>query len=104
MNFHPLFLSPLLSFFFFSYLSNIEIIFDFSEVITKIHPPFQNPGSALEHTFKEIKMVMNNHQEDSTAVTEIFKFFGQNADDSGKSTREKILLKVVKARLESNFL
>ena len=25
------------------------------------------------------------------AVTEIFKFFGQNADDSGKSTREKTL-------------
>ena len=41
----PLFLSPLLSF--FSYPSNIEIIFDFSDIITKIHPPFQNPGSAL---------------------------------------------------------
>ena len=34
-------------FFFFSYPSNIEIIFDFSDIITKIHPPFQNPGSAL---------------------------------------------------------
>ena len=51
MNFHPppppLFLSPLLSFFF--YPSNIEIIFDFSDfiyIITKIHPPFQNPESA----------------------------------------------------------
>ena len=44
--FTPLFLSPLLSFF-FSYPSNIEIIFDFSDIITKIHPPFQNPGSAL---------------------------------------------------------
>ena len=43
----PFFLSPLLSFF-FSYPSNIEIIFDFSDIITKIHPPFQNPGSALE--------------------------------------------------------
>ena len=42
----PLFLSPLLSFL-FSYPSNIEIIFDFSDIITKIHPPFQNPGSAL---------------------------------------------------------
>ena len=42
----PLFLSPLLSFV-FSYPSNIEIIFDFSDIITKIHPPFQNPGSAL---------------------------------------------------------
>ena len=48
MNFHPLFLSPLRSF--FSYPSNIEIIFDFSDVITKIHPPFQNPGSALGNT------------------------------------------------------
>ena len=42
----PLFLSPLLSVL-FSYPSNIEIIFDFSDIITKIHPPFQNPGSAL---------------------------------------------------------
>ena len=33
--------------FVFSYASNIEIIFDFSDIITKIHPPFQNPGSAL---------------------------------------------------------
>ena len=33
------------SFFFLS--SNIEIIFDFSGIITKIHPPFQNPGSTL---------------------------------------------------------
>ena len=40
----PLFLSPLL---FLSYPSNIELIFDFSDIITKIHPPFQNPGSAL---------------------------------------------------------
>ena len=32
---------------FFSYPSNIEIIFDFSCIITKIHPPFQNTGSAL---------------------------------------------------------
>ena len=47
MNFHPpFFLRPLLSF--FSYPANIEIIFDFSDIITKIHPPFQNPGSALE--------------------------------------------------------
>ena len=42
----PLFLSLLLSF--FSDPSNIEIIFGFSDIITKIHPPFQNPGSALE--------------------------------------------------------
>ena len=49
VNFHPpppFFLSPLLSLC-FSYPSNIEIIFDFSDIITKIHPPFQNPGSAL---------------------------------------------------------
>ena len=48
MNFHPpppFFLSSLLSF--FSYPSNSEIMFDFSDIITKIHPPFQNPGSAL---------------------------------------------------------
>ena len=42
----PTFSEPLLSFI-FSYPSNIEIIFDFSDIITKIHPPFQNPGSAL---------------------------------------------------------
>ena len=35
----PFFLSPLLSLY-----SNIEIIFYY--IITKIHPPFQNPGSA----------------------------------------------------------
>ena len=48
MNFHPAFSKPP-SFFFFSYPSNIEIIFDFSDIITKIHSPFQNPGSALVH-------------------------------------------------------
>ena len=36
MNFHPPFSEP------------PSFIFDFSEIITKIHPPFQNPGSALE--------------------------------------------------------
>ena len=45
MNFQPPFSEPPS---FFSYPSNIEIIFDFSDIITKIHPPFQNPGSALE--------------------------------------------------------
>ena len=46
VNFHPpFFLSPF--FLFFSYPSNIEIMFDFSDIITKIHPPFQNPGSAF---------------------------------------------------------
>ena len=38
-------------FFLFSYLLNVEIIFDFSDAffsvtLKKIHPPFQNPGSA----------------------------------------------------------
>ena len=33
-------------FLFFSCPSNIEM-FEFSDIITKIHPPFQNPGSAL---------------------------------------------------------
>ena len=48
VNFHPpFFLSHLLSF--FSYPSNIEIIFDFSDIVTKIHPPIQNPGSALAY-------------------------------------------------------
>ena len=32
---------------FFSYPSNIKITFDFSYIITKIHPPFQNPRSPL---------------------------------------------------------
>ena len=45
-EFSPPFSEPP-SFFLFSYPSNIEIIFDFSDIITKIHPPFQNPGSAL---------------------------------------------------------
>ena len=54
--FTPLFLSPLLSF--FSYPSNIEIIFDFSDIITKIHPPFQNPGSTLA---PQIKMLRQNY-------------------------------------------
>ena len=37
---------------FFSYPSNIEIMFDFSDIITKSTPPFQNPGSALESSPK----------------------------------------------------
>ena len=45
-EFSPPFSEPLSSSF-FSYPSNIEIIFDFSDIITKIHPSFQNPGSAL---------------------------------------------------------
>ena len=45
MNFQPPFSGP--PSLFFSYPSNIEIIFDFSDIITKIHPPFQNPRSAL---------------------------------------------------------
>ena len=38
--FTPLYLSPLLSFL-FSYPWNIEIIFDFPDIITKIHPHFK---------------------------------------------------------------
>ena len=34
---------------FFSYPSNIDW---FCYIITKIHPPFQNPGSALETVLK----------------------------------------------------
>ena len=51
VNFHPSFSEPPFLFF-FSYPSNIEIIFDFSDIITKIHPPFQNPGSALVFVIK----------------------------------------------------
>ena len=45
VNFNPPFSEPPSFFFFLA--SNIEIVFDFSDIITKIHPPFQNPGSAL---------------------------------------------------------
>ena len=37
-------------------------------------------------------------------LQQFLKFFGQNADDSGKSTREKTLWKAVKARLLSPCL
>ena len=47
VNFHPRFSEPPSFVLFFSYPSNIEIKFDFSDIITKIHPPFQNPGSTL---------------------------------------------------------
>ena len=47
VNFHPPFFGAPFFFFFFSYPSNIGIILDFSDIITKIDPPFQNPGSAL---------------------------------------------------------
>ena len=46
----PPYSEPPSFFLFFSYPSNFEIIFDFSDNITKIHLPFQNPGSALEST------------------------------------------------------
>ena len=39
MNFHPPFSEPPSFFFLLSYPSNIEIIFDFSDIITKINPP-----------------------------------------------------------------
>ena len=50
VNFHPPFSEPPSSSF-FCYASDIEIIFDFSDIITKIHPPFQNPESALEELY-----------------------------------------------------
>ena len=56
VNFYPPFSELPFFFFFFSYPSNIEIIFDFSDIITKIHPPFQNPGSALAS--QRIKIVL----------------------------------------------
>ena len=37
-------------------------------------------------------------------LQKFWKYFGQNVDNSGKSTREKIILKVVKARLKGYFL
>ena len=37
------------SFYFFSYPSNIEIIFDFSDIITKIHPHFKILDPPLGH-------------------------------------------------------
>ena len=40
VNFHPPFSEPP-SFFLFSYPSNIEIIFDFSDIITKFTPHFK---------------------------------------------------------------
>ena len=47
VNFHlPPFSEP--PSFIFSYPTDIEIIFDFSDIITNIHPPLQNPGSAPE--------------------------------------------------------
>ena len=58
---NPLFLSPLLSF--FSYPSNIEIINDliFSDIITKIHPPYQNPGSALDEKLEKDQITRIAH-------------------------------------------
>ena len=46
--FIPLFLSPLLSFFFIPQIltSNSSTRLWFYYIITKIHPPFENPGSA----------------------------------------------------------
>ena len=43
VNFHPPFSEPSSFFLFFSLPSNI---YWFSYIITKIHPQFQNPGSA----------------------------------------------------------
>ena len=45
---------------FFCYPSDIEIIFDFSDIITKIHPPFQNPESALVSILRNRSTVVYN--------------------------------------------
>ena len=81
MNFHPLFLSPLLSFF-FSYPSNIEIILHFSDIITKISPPFQNPGSALAYPHQAWRLILT----DKLVTTE--DEFGAR-DNQGKETNTK---------------
>ena len=65
VKFHPPFSEPP-SFFSFSYPSNIEIILDFSDIITKIHPPFQNPASALVNLF------INIYRERLKSVFEVF--------------------------------
>ena len=49
VNFHPPFSESPSFFFFFSYPSNIEIIFDFSDIITKIHPHFKILDPPLGH-------------------------------------------------------
>ena len=60
VNFHPPFSEPR-SFFFFSYPSNIDW---FQYIITKIHPPFQNPGSApeIDVYFETIKTQNKRHR------------------------------------------
>ena len=75
MNFRPPFSEPPSFFFFFSYPSNIEIIFDFSDIITKIHPAFQNPGSALARKlFAEKSLCIRSLQRNIAFVLSCFQF------------------------------
>ena len=76
--FTPLFLSPLtpLLLLFISYPSNIETIFDFSDIITKIHPPFQNPGSALAPHNSPVYIFMWH----SSHLQHLFIFWGKERD------------------------
>ena len=67
----PIFLSPLLLLLFFSYPSNIEIIFDFSDIITNIQPSFQNPGSALGN--KRCHSTCFGAQEDQSVTIGVLK-------------------------------
>ena len=62
----PLFLSPLLSF--FSYPSNIDWIY---YIITKNHPPFQNPGStpAEPHSLTRLRHSVPSIQAWTVFVT-----------------------------------
>ena len=62
----PLFFSEFPPFFLSSYPLNIEIIFDFSDIITKIHPPFQNPGSALAVESETAIEIKRNWQRNAT--------------------------------------
>ena len=56
--FTPLFLSPLLSF--FSYPSNIEIIFEFSDIITKFTPHFKILDPPLDHAVFHSRFIRRN--------------------------------------------
>ena len=60
-EFSPLFFRAL--FFLFFYPSNIEIIFDFSDIITKIHPNFKilDPPLKLMVNIMYIVQLWNKH-------------------------------------------
>ena len=70
-EFSPPFFSKPPSFFCFSYPSNIEIIFDISDIITKIHPPFQNPGSALAISVIKGRQLIRVMNTDKCTLTRV---------------------------------